>query len=201
MYKRVVTKVTFVGDTFTRKPPKVCCGQHITSRPSCLLRQPSLALRWDMILTSYVSSSLGVSFFFFVLASTCCLSPVRALHQAGGAAHEEGARHTPRAAGDLSPRYYRRQEESAVAALHGAGRHHQGNLVCSFFALEVLDAMVGVLRDYFHQEQYPALAVASVGHFLPLIFLSTFPSKRIALPLFRSRRAPSSRSMSAISAS
>jgi ribosome biogenesis protein NSA2 len=23
MYKRVVTKVTFVGDTFTRKPPKV----------------------------------------------------------------------------------------------------------------------------------------------------------------------------------
>ena len=51
---------------------------------------------------------------------------VRALHPAHGSAHEQGARHAPRAQGHLPAGDHRREEEPQRPGLHRAGRGDQG---------------------------------------------------------------------------
>ena len=63
----MVTKVTFVGDGFTRKPPKVCVEQDVKFK---WLRSVS-----DVIFPLYSLSSLNVFFLMFVVAVVvdgCC---------------------------------------------------------------------------------------------------------------------------------
>lgn len=100
-WKRMVTKVCFVGDGFTRKPPKY----ERFIRP--MVRRKTLSVIFSPLNRRMTS---GLNFL-----ARCSPS---------GFAFQEGSRHASRAEGHVLPPHPGREEEPVVAALHLPGRHH-----------------------------------------------------------------------------
>lgn len=99
----MVTKVCFVGDGFTRKPPKY----ERFIRP--MVRSPHSFSRYF-----HRGDRFLITLFLFTVPTV-------------GLAFQKGSRHTPRAEGHLLPPHPRREEEPLLAPLHLPGRHHQRN--------------------------------------------------------------------------
>lgn len=99
----MVTKVCFVGDGFTRKPPKY----ERFIRP--MVRSPHSFSR-----CFHRGDRFLITLILFTVPTV-------------GLAFQKGSRHTPRAEGHLLPPHPRREEEPLLAPLHLPGRHHQRN--------------------------------------------------------------------------
>ena len=108
-WKRMVTKVTYVGPSFTRKPPKYerfirPSGEHSKSNTCLTFHEPTLILLWSS------TEITGLK-----MCAACRL------------AHEQGACDSPRAQVHILPRHTRRQEESQRLLLHTVRSDHKGD--------------------------------------------------------------------------
>lgn len=96
-WKRMITKVTFVGEGFTRKPPKV----------------------WFTAIGS-LDATDGVGLI------TLSVLIVREVYSAHKFAVQESTRYSPRAENHLLPRHLGSQEEPTIPAVYATRSDHQG---------------------------------------------------------------------------